>query len=58
MLVGGESYKGVRIGGPFRTGDNVAFARAVAALHRLVMHHTVRTAWSLRRIAEAEEIGE
>jgi transmembrane sensor len=38
VLVGGESSKGLRISGLFRTGDNVAFARAVAALHGLVVH--------------------
>jgi transmembrane sensor len=35
-LVGDESFRGLRISGLFRTGDNVAFARAVAALHGLV----------------------
>ena len=38
VLVGDESSKGLRISGLFRTGDNVAFARAVAALHGLVVH--------------------
>ena len=38
VLVGIESSKGLRISGFFRTGDNVAFARAVAALHGLVVH--------------------
>ena len=36
-LVGDDSFKGLRISGLFRTGDNVAFARAVAALHGLVV---------------------
>ncbi len=38
LLVGDVSSKGLRISGLFRTGDNVAFARAVAALHGLVVH--------------------
>lgn len=38
VLVGDDSSKGMRISGLFRTGDNVAFARAVAALHGLVVH--------------------
>ena len=38
VLLGDESSKGLRISGLFRTGDNVAFARAVAALHGLVLH--------------------
>jgi transmembrane sensor len=38
VLVGNESSKGLRISGLFRTGDNVAFARAAAALHGLVVH--------------------
>ena len=38
VLVGGESSEGRRISGLFRTGDNVAFARAVATLHGLVVH--------------------
>ena len=38
VLVGDDSSKGLRISGLFRTGDNVAFARAVAALHGLVVH--------------------
>ena len=38
VVVGGESSKGLRISGLFRTGDNVAFAHAVAALHGLVVH--------------------
>ena len=37
-LVDDGSSKGLRISGLFRTGDNVAFARAVAALHGLVVH--------------------
>jgi len=39
VLVGGESIKGLRISGLFRTGDNVGFARAAAALHGLVVHY-------------------
>jgi len=38
VLVGDESSNNLRVSGLFRTGDNVAFARAVAALHRLVVH--------------------
>lgn len=38
VLVGDGSAKGLRISGLFRTGDNVGLARAVAALHGLVMH--------------------
>ncbi len=38
VLVGDESSKGLRISGLFRTGDNVAFARAVASLYGLVVH--------------------
>ncbi len=38
VVVGDESFKGLRISGLFRTGDNVAFARAVAVLHGLVVH--------------------
>ena len=38
VLVGDAFSKGLRISGLFRTGDNVAFARAVAALHGLVVH--------------------
>lgn len=38
ILVDDESSKGLRISGLFRTGDNVAFARAVAALYGLVVH--------------------
>lgn len=38
VLVGDGSAKGLRISGLFRTGDNVGFARAVAALHGLVAH--------------------
>ena len=38
VLVGDDSSKGMRISGLFRTGDNVAFARAVATLHGLVVH--------------------
>ena len=38
VLVGDEASKELRISGLFRTGDNVAFARAVAALHGLVVH--------------------
>jgi transmembrane sensor len=37
-LEGNESVKGLRISGLFRTGDNAAFARAVAALHGLVVY--------------------
>jgi transmembrane sensor len=37
VLVGDESSNNLRISGLFRTGDNVAFARAVAALHKLVL---------------------
>lgn len=37
VLVGDDSSKGLRISGLFRTGDNVAFARAVAVLHGLVV---------------------
>lgn len=47
VVVGGESSKGLRISGLFRTGDNVTFARAVAALHGLVVHdrqHSVELA--------------
>ena len=38
VLVGDESAEELRISGLFRTGDNVGFARAVAALHGLVVH--------------------
>lgn len=38
VLVGDDLSKVLRISGLFRTGDNVAFARAVAALHGLVVH--------------------
>lgn len=38
VLVGDEASKGLRVSGLFRTGDNVGFARAVAALHGLVVH--------------------
>jgi transmembrane sensor len=38
VVLGSESSRGLRISGLFRTGDNVAFARAVAALHGLVVH--------------------
>jgi transmembrane sensor len=38
VLVGDASSNNLRISGLFRTGDNVAFARAVAALHKLVVH--------------------
>ena len=37
VLVGDDSSKVLRISGLFRTGDNAAFARAVAALHGLVV---------------------
>ena len=37
VLVGDASSKGLRISGLLRTNDNVAFARAVAALHGLVV---------------------
>jgi len=37
VLVGDESNRELRISGLFRTGDNVAFARAAAALHGLVV---------------------
>ena len=37
IVVGDHSSKGLRISGLFRTGDNVAFAHAVAALHGLVV---------------------
>jgi transmembrane sensor len=38
VLLGDVSSKALRVSGLFRTGDNVAFARAAAALHRLVVH--------------------
>lgn len=38
VLVGDEKSKGLRISGLLQTGDNVAFACAVAALHGLVVH--------------------
>lgn len=38
VLLGDVSAKALRVSGLFRTGDNVAFARAAAALHRLVVH--------------------
>jgi len=38
VLVSDESFNRLRISGLFRTGDNVAFARAVAAVHGLVVH--------------------
>jgi transmembrane sensor len=38
VMVGPDSFRRLRISGLFRTGDNVAFARAVAALHGLVVH--------------------
>jgi transmembrane sensor len=38
VLVGNESFRGLRISGLSRTGDNRAFARAIAALHGLVVH--------------------
>lgn len=38
VLVGDGSSKALRVSGLFRTGDNLAFAHAVAALHRLVVH--------------------
>ncbi len=38
VLIGDDSGNGVRISGLFRTGDNVGFARAVAALHALLVH--------------------
>ena len=59
VLVGGESFKSLRIRGLFRTGDNVDifFARAVAVLHGLLCM-IVKVTWSLRRVAEVAEIGE
>ena len=38
VLIGDASVNGRRISGQFRTGDNAAFARAVAVLHGLVVH--------------------
>ena len=38
VLVGDRSVGGRRVSGQFRTGDNAGFARAVAALHGLVVH--------------------
>ena len=38
VLVGDDSFKSLRISGLYRTGDNASFARAVAALHQLVVH--------------------
>jgi transmembrane sensor len=60
VLVGDESSKGLRISGLFRTDDNVAFAHAMAALHACTgwLCTIVKITWSLRRVAEVEEIGE
>ena len=38
VLTGDQSVSGRRVSGQFRTGDNAGFARAVAALHGLVVH--------------------
>ena len=38
IVLAGDSSKALRISGVFRTGDNVAFARAVAAVLGLVVH--------------------
>jgi transmembrane sensor len=38
VMVGNGAQSGLRVSGLFRTGDNVGFARAVAALHGLVVH--------------------
>jgi transmembrane sensor len=38
VLAGDGPMSDRRVSGIFRTGDNLAFARAVAALHRLVLH--------------------
>ncbi len=38
VLVGYVSFKELGISGLFRTGDNIAFARAVSALYGLVLH--------------------
>lgn len=40
VLVDDVSSKALRVSGLFRTGDNVAFAHAVAALHGLAVHES------------------
>ena len=37
MVAGAEAVVGLRVSGVFKTGDNASFARAVAALHGLVV---------------------
>ena len=37
MVTGADALRGLRVSGVFRTGDNASFARAVAALHGLVV---------------------
>ena len=36
-MAGAEAVVGLRVSGVFKTGDNASFARAVAALHGLVV---------------------
>jgi transmembrane sensor len=49
MVTGADALRDLRVSGVFRTGDNASFARAVAALHGLVLReHSDRLELGLR----------